>query len=172
MRAVRRRFAGALATAVAVSGTVLALPAPAYAAWGVTDTISLQAYGTSGYGVVTDVGSVSGWVQFDDGGNTIQYSLTICRQSGYVWPYLNIGADAIESPQGQWTDTPLTTIDMPQGTPVSTCCGGGDTITGTATATNPWNFNFTLVGGYFDSSTYRFSNVTDSEAIADPYHVP
>ena len=97
---------------------MLALPVPAYAAWGVTDTISLQAYGTSGYGVVTDVGSVTGWVQFDSGGNTIQYSLTICRQSGYVWPHLNIGVDAIYSPQGQWTDTPLANIDMPSGTAI------------------------------------------------------
>lgn len=147
---------------------MLALPAPAHAAWGATDTISLQAYGTNAYGVVTDVGSATGWVQFDDGGNTFQYSLTICRQSGYVWPHLNIGVDASYS-QGHWTDTHLDTVYMPTGTPVSTCYGGGDTVTGTETATQPWNVNFTLVGGYFDGSSNTFSNVSDNDVFTDLY---
>lgn len=155
-----------------MSGTVLALPAPPFAAWGDTDTISLQAYGTSANGVVTDVGSATGWVQFDTGGNTIQYSPTICRQSGYVWPHLNIGGDAYYSPQGNVAETALATIDMPSGTPVSACYGGGDTITGTETTTQPFNFDFTLVGGYFDGSTGRFSNVSDNEIVSDPYYAP
>ena len=166
MRAVKRRFAGALATAAAVSGTVLALPAPAQAAWGTTVGISLQAYGSNAFGVVTDVGSANGWVQFDDGGNTFRYSLTICRQSGYVWPHLNIGVNASYS-QGHWTDIPVDTVYMPTGTPVSTCYGGGDLVTGTETATHPVNVNFTLVGGYFNGMT--FSNVSDNEVIPDPY---
>jgi hypothetical protein len=168
MRAVKRRFAGALVTAAAVSGAVLVLPAPAHAAWGTTYTVSLQATGRNAYGVVTNVGSANGWVQFDDGGNTFRYSLTICRQSGYVWPHLNIGVNASYW-QGQWTDTHLDTIYMPTGTPVSTCYGGGDTVTGTETASQPWNVNFTLVGGYFDGSSNTFSNVSDNEVIADPY---
>lgn len=168
MRAVHRRFAGALATAAAVSGTVLALPAPAHAAWGITDTISLQAYGRSSSGLVTDVGSASGWVQFDDGGNTFQYSLTICRQSGYVWPRLNIGVNASYW-QGQWTDTHLDTVYMPSGTPASSCYGGGDTITGTETASQPWNVNFTLIGGYFDGFSNTFSYVSDNTVLSDPY---
>jgi len=169
MRAVKRRFAGALATAAAVSGAVLAVPAPAHAAWGATSTISLQAVGTNAYGVATNVGSATGWVQFDDGGNTFRYSLTICRQSGYVNPYLSIGVNASYW-QGHWTDTHLDFVYMDSGTPASCSYGYGDTVTGTETAAKPWNVNFTLVGGYFDGSSNRFSNVTDNEVIADPYH--
>lgn len=169
MRAAKRRLTSALATAAAVSGTVLALPAPAHAAWGSTSTISLQAFGRNAYGVVTDVGSANGWVQFDDGGNTFRYSLTICRQSGYVNPYLSIGVNASYH-NGQWTDTHLDFVYAYSGTPVSTCYGGGDTVTGTETATKPWNVNFTLIGGYFDGSTNQFSNVSDNEVISDPYY--
>jgi hypothetical protein len=167
MRAVKRRSASVLATAAAVSGAVLAAPVPAHAAWGATDTISLQAIGRNAYGVVTDVGSANGTVQWDDGGNSFRYSLTICRQSGYVWPYLEIGVNAAYS-GGRWQSTHLDFVYAYTGTSV-TCYGGGYLVTGTETASQPYNAEFTLYGGYMDGSTSTFSTVTDTDVLADPY---
>lgn len=164
MRTAKQRLAGALATAAAVSGTVLAAPAPAHAAWGTTETLSMQATGTNGFSS-TDVGSANGWVQFDDGGTTFRYSLTICRQSGYVWPRLEIDVNAWEN-LGTWYGTYLDSVSMPSGTPVSTCYGGGDTVTGTETTTHPWDVEFILSGGYFNQT---FSYVTDRDVVNNPY---
>jgi hypothetical protein len=168
MRAVKRRFASAMATAAAVSGTVLAAPGPAHAAWGTTSPVSIQVVGRNPLGGVTDIGRADGWVQFDSGGNTFRYSLTICRQSSYVWPRLVIAVDAgwVGS---TWVDTPVENVYLPSGTPTtptSPCYGDTYTVTGTDTYSNPWNVEFVLWGGYY-GSTYQ--DISKNTVVSDPY---
>ncbi|NUR30161.1 MAG: hypothetical protein HOV83_30645 [Catenulispora sp.] len=164
MRAVKRRFAGVLSAVTAVAGTALASPAPAHAAWGTTSPVSIQVVGGS-----LDIGRADGWVQFDDGGNSFRYSLTICRQSSYDWPRLVIGVNA-GYVGSTWVDTYVDTVYLPSGTPTAPtapCYGDTYTVTGTETASNPWNVEFVLWGGYYYGSTYKA--ISRKALVSDPY---
>lgn len=97
---IRRRAAGALA-AVAMAGASLVAAAPAHAAWGTTYNLSIQVTYNG-----LDLGRADGWVQFDDGGSAFHYALTICRQSSYSYPSLQVAVNA-GFVGGTWQQTTL-----------------------------------------------------------------
>ncbi len=166
---IRRCIAGTLATAAAVMGGVLLAPTQAQAAWGTTYNLSIQVTYHNPSGGTVQLGRADGWVQFDDGGNTFRYSLTVCRQSGYTTPDLQVAVNAgWVGPT--WEQTNLEYITLPGGstvTPTAPCYGDTNTVTGQDTYANFFNVEFVLYGDTFTSSGY--TSVSQKYVGTNPY---
>ena len=161
---IRRRAAGALA-AVAMAGASLVAAAPAHAAWGTTYNLSIQVTYNG-----LDLGRADGWVQFDDGGSTFRYSLTICRQSGYTTPDLQVAVNA-GYVGSTWQQTTLQYITLPTGstvTPTAPCYGDTNTVTGQDSYTHFSNVEFVLYGDTFNSSG-SYTTVSQKYVGVNPY---
>jgi hypothetical protein len=162
---LRRRLTGALATTAAVMGGFLVAPTQAHAAWGTTYNLSIQVTYQS-----SQLGRADGWVQFDDGGNTFRYSLTVCRQSGYTPPELQVAVNAGYVGQ-TWQQTTLEYISLPSSstvTPTAPCYGDTNTVTGQDTYTNFSNVEFVLYGDTFNSSG-AYTTVSHKYVGVSPY---
>ncbi|WNI16021.1 hypothetical protein [Actinacidiphila sp. ITFR-21] len=168
-RPIRRRITRLAATAAAVLGGVLVAPTPAHAAWGTTYDLSIQATYQFPTGSTTQVGRADGWVQFDDGGDTFRYSLTVCRQSGYTTPELQVAVNAGWVGQ-TWEQTNLEYFTLPTGstvTPTAPCYGDTNTVTGQDTYTNFSNVEFVLFGDTIGASGY--TTVSKKYVGVSPY---
>ncbi|WP_329172583.1 hypothetical protein [Streptomyces sp. NBC_01477] len=166
---IRRRVAGLLATAAAVSGAALVAPTQAHAAWGTTYNLSIQVTYRSSTGSTSQLGRADGWVQLDDGGNSFRYSLTVCRQSGYTTPDLQVAVNAgwVGS---TWQQTDLEYITLPGTstvTPTAPCYGDTNTVTGEDTYANFSNVEFVLYGDTYTSTGY--TTVSQKYVGNNPY---
>jgi hypothetical protein len=153
---LRRRVTGTLAAGAAVLSGLLVAPTPAHAAWGTTYNLSIQVTYRSPVGSTLQLGRADGWVQFDDGGDTFHYSLTVCRQSGYTTPDLQVAVNAGWAGQ-TWQHTSLEYFSLPYTstvTPTAPCYGDTNTVTGQDTYANFSNVEFVLYGDTFTSSGY------------------
>jgi hypothetical protein len=154
--AISRRLARTVAVAAALSGGLLVMPTPAHAAWAAQYNISIQVTYQFPAGSTVQLGRADGWVQFDDGGNSFRYSLTVCRQSGYTTPDLRVSVNAgWVGPT--WSQTNLEYITLPGTstvTPTAPCYGQTNTVTGEETYANFSNVHFELFGDTFNGSAY------------------
>lgn len=165
---IRRRIAGLLATGAAVLGGALVAPTQAHAAWGTTYNVSIQTTYQYPTGATVQLGRADGWVQFDDGGDSFRYSLTVCRQSGYTPPDLQVAVNAgwVGS---TWQQTGLEYVSLPYTstvTPTAPCYGDTNTVTGQHTYANFWNVEFVLSG---DTFTPGYTTVSQKYVGTNPY---
>jgi len=166
---IRRRAAGALASAALAAGGVLVAPAAAHAAWGTTYALSIQVTYYNQVGGSLQLGRADGWVQFDDGGSTFRYSLTICRQSSYSSPSLQVAVNA-GYVGSTWQQTTLEYV-TPTGstvTPTAPCYGDTNTVTGQDTYTHFSNVEFVLYGSTFGSNG-AYTTVSRKYVGTNPY---
>ncbi|MEE4540363.1 hypothetical protein V2S66_00080 [Streptomyces sp. V4-01] len=168
-RPLRRRLTGTLAAAAAVLGGFLVAPTQAQAAWGATYNVSIQVTYHAPTGSTTPLGRADGWVQLDDGGDSFRYSLTVCRQSGYTTPDLQVAVNAgwVGS---TWQQTNLEYITLPNTstvTPTAPCYGDTNTVTGQDTYANFSNVEFVLYGDTFTSSGY--TTLSQKYVGSNPY---
>jgi hypothetical protein len=167
-RTVRRRVARTLTTAAALSAAALVAPTQAHAAWGTTYNVSIQVSYTYPTGSTVQLGRADGWVQFDDGGNSFRYSLTVCRQSSYTTPKLQVAVNA-GWVGNTWEQTQLEYITLPNGstvTPTAPCYGDTNTVTGQDTYANFSNVEFVLNG---DTMTPSYVTVSKKSVLTNPY---
>ena len=160
---IRRRAAGALA-AVTMAGATLVSAAPAHAAWGTTYNLSIQVTYNG-----LDLGRADGWVQFDDGGSAFHYALTICRQSSYTYPSLQVAVNA-GYVGGTWQQTTLEYFS-PYGstvTPTPPCYGDATTVSGQDTYNHFSNVEFVLYGNTF-ASNGAYTTVSRKYVGTNPY---
>ncbi|MBB5867845.1 hypothetical protein F4553_001224 [Allocatelliglobosispora scoriae] len=169
MHAFSRRGAARALLLTLVAMAALVLPtAPAQAAWGTQLPLTLQIRHYYSTGTSVQVGYVNGTVQFDDAGNTLQYSLTFCRQSSYILPYLTINVNS--SWIGGRKYATFVTNLYPSYTGTSSgqpCYSSTGTIAGQFTYANFWNVEFIAYGSTFDGP----SHVIDSQdrIYTNPY---
>src|SRR5688572_3434388 len=74
--------------------SMLVPAAPAQAAWAAELPLNIQVVGYFPSGGSVQLGRVDGVVQFDDGGNSLRYNLTFCRQSSYALPHMTINVNS------------------------------------------------------------------------------
>lgn len=153
---IRRRIAGALGTAAALAGGILVAPTPAHAAWGTTSTVSIQVTYQYPTGTTVQLGHIDGWVQFDDGGNSFQYSLNVCQQSSYTTPKIQVAVNA------GWVGTTWEQTYLEYRTPPNGC----STVTGQDTYTDFGNVEFVLYG---DTFTPAHTTVSKQAVLTNPY---
>jgi hypothetical protein len=163
---IRRRAAGALASAALAAGGVLVAPATAHAAWGTTYNVSIQ---VSYNGL--SLGRADGWVQFDDGGSSFRYSLAVCRQSSYARPGVEVAVNA-GYVGSTWQETPLEYKSTPNGsptTPTPPCYGDTWLVTGQDTYTTRFsNVEFVLFGSTF-AANGAYTTVSRKYVGVNPY---
>lgn len=139
-----RRTTTALAAAFAMALAILLAPAPAHAAWGSQIPVSIQVVSNYGY----QLGYASGWVQFDTGGTTFRYEITVCRQSSYTPPNLAVSVNTTnQNPTGTNVTTHYMNYVVPGGT--APCYGGSETFTGQHDRSPLSNVYFLLSGNTF-----------------------
>jgi hypothetical protein len=156
MGSLARRWRQSLVLAVVAGAAILLTSAPAHASYGPQNSaVHLQLTGPG----ATAVGSVDGSVEFDSGNTTFRYSLTVCRQSSYVapWIYLYVNGAVNRQLSDGWV----------YGT--STCAGGGPVAVYSAEVAygsvvtnvivNLHGSSFSFPGGYREHQT---SSVKDN----------
>ena len=155
MRSVLRRGATkALLLALAMLATLIPA-APARAAWAQQLPLTLQIMHYYSSGGSTQLGLVTGTVQFDDGGTALQYSLTFCRQSSYAVPYMTINVNSFTA-GGRKYGTYITTV-YPDYTGYSStppCYSTTGTAFGQFTYADFWNVEFIAYGSTFEGQSY------------------
>lgn len=138
-----RRATVALATVLTMAAMAILAPSPAQAAWGSQHPVTIQVTGNG-----HDLGYAEGWAQFSTDGDTVRYSIKVCRQSSYTLPHLTVAADSY-----WWNDggTHLTTHYMSYSSPSGSapCYGGSQTFTDTHTYSGLDNVYFVLSGNTF-----------------------
>lgn len=156
MRSVLRRGATkALLLSLAMLVTLIAPAAPAQAAWGAQLPLTLQIMHYYPTGGSVQVGRVEGTVQFDDGGSALSYSLTFCRQSSYMLPYMTINVNSYVV-GGRKYATYITNV-YPNYTGYSStapCYSTTGTASGAFTYADFWNVEFLVYGSTFEGQSY------------------
>lgn len=165
---LRRGVVLSLLLTLAGMATAVLPTAPAQAAWGTQLPLTLQITHYYSTGASVQVGYVNGTVQFDDAGNTLQYSLTFCRQSSYIQPYMTINVNSYWA-GGRKYATNVATV-YPNYTTTSSgqpCYSTTGTATGQFTYANFWNVEFIVYGSTFDGPNH----VVDSQdrIYTNPY---
>lgn len=160
-----RRVAIGIAAIAAMAAPAVLAASPAHAAWGTQYSVSLQVNGAG-----QTLGYASGWVQFDTGGNTTRYEFTVCRQSSYTPPDLEVAVNSRWSyPDGDYVNIPVAYHhgQYSGGTAPAPCYGTAWTVSGQFTYNNHYNVEFTLFGDTFVGSTYTVFD--QDRTISNPY---
>ncbi|MCD0444606.1 hypothetical protein LO763_13340 [Glycomyces sp. A-F 0318] len=158
-----RRLLLALAAMAALTAPAVFAGAPAHAAWGAQYPVTIQVTGNG-----HQLGYATGWVQFDTGGDTFQYSITVCRQSSYTPPSLRVAVNAYTPGNlyGTTVTTHYTDPTGPSGT--APCYGRSQTVTGQHTFTGHQNVYFVLSGNTFVNGN-NFTVYTQDRYVSNPY---
>ncbi|MDI1465409.1 hypothetical protein QEZ54_31015 [Catellatospora sp. KI3] len=156
MRSILRRWA-TRSSLLALAAAALVLPsaAPAQAAWGTTLPLTLQIRHYWPVGGSVQIGWVEGTVQFDDGGSALRYSLTFCRQSSYILPYMTINVNSYWA-GGKKYATYVTTV-YPNYTTTSSsqpCYSSTGTAAGEFTSADFSNVEFIAYGSTFAGQSH------------------
>ncbi|WP_030155342.1 hypothetical protein [Glycomyces sp. NRRL B-16210] len=157
-----RRATMVLAAAFAMALAVLMAPAPAHAAWGSQIPVTIQVTGNG-----HQLGYATGWVQFDTGGTTFRYEITVCRQSSYTPPNLAVSVNpTVANPDG----TLLTTHFMFSWTPGGTapCYGGSEVFTGQHDY-SPLNSAYFVLSGNTFVNGNNFTVFTQDRFVSKSY---
>lgn len=157
MRAFSRRSAArALLLTLAAMVALVAPAAPAQAAWGTQMPLTLQiTYYPPGGGSARQIGYVNGTVQFDDAGSALQYSLTFCRQSSYMLPYMTMNVNSYYVGGNKYATHVATVYPSYSGsTTGSPCYSTTGTATGQFSYTNFWNVEFLVYGSTFEGQNH------------------
>jgi hypothetical protein len=122
-----KRVLVAVMAIVAMTVPAVLTAAPAQAAWGEQIPVTLQINGNN-----QQLGYAGGWIQFDKAAGKFRYSITVCRQSSYTLPRLQVATNA-ELYSWNWDGTHVTTHYMGsgsgQGPAPAPCYQGNDTFT-------------------------------------------
>lgn len=158
-----RRLLLALAAVAALTAPAVLAGSPAHAAWGAQYPVAIQVTGNG-----QQLGYATGWVQFDTGGDTFQYSITVCRQSSYTPPNLRVAVNAQTpgNPSGTTVATHYTSPSGPWGT--APCYGMSQTVTGQHTFAGHRNVYFVLSGNTFVNGN-NFTVYTQDRLAYNPY---
>lgn len=149
------------ATLAAAAVAVTVAAAPAQAALGPAQTVDIQLTSYAG-GYQTQVGRVVGTIQFDDGRQAYNVTLTVCRQSSYTINNVRLFVNGALSQSFSVQDSTL----RPQ------ACGGGHGLSGVYAQTLTYGYAVQKVaigveGIHFDGSTAR--TVGSGAAYTNPY---
>ncbi|GAB3649576.1 hypothetical protein [Glycomyces tarimensis] len=138
-----RRAIVALAAILAMTAAAVMAPSPAQAAWGSQIPVTIQVTGNG-----HQLGYASGWVQYDTGGTTFRYSITVCRQSSYTPPRLTVAVNSSSwNPDGTTVATHY--MQSSGGSGSAPCYGGSQHFTGQHTHSGLNNTYFVLTGNTF-----------------------
>ena len=144
---LRRRLARLLAVTAAMLFVTSLAAAPAHAALGPPQPVSMQLRAYTSTGVEYLVGRVVGTIQFDDANTAYNLSLTVCRQSSYVSPNVRVFVNGAYAGYFAGED----------GTPRPSICPGhgmSGVINGTfTTGGTVQNVSITITGLFFNGST-------------------
>jgi hypothetical protein len=157
-----RRVLVAFAAVLAMTAAAVMTSSPAQAAWGSQIPVTIQVTGNG-----QSLGYASGWVQFDTGGTTFQYSITVCRQSSYTTPTLTV---AVNNQSNNQVGTVVATHYMSSWTPGGTapCYGGSQTFTGVHSYSPLSNTYFLLAGNTFVNGS-NFTVFTQDRLVYKQY---
>ncbi|GAA2319341.1 hypothetical protein GCM10009853_091800 [Glycomyces scopariae] len=157
-----RRALVAFIAALALSfGSVMAA-SPAQAAWGSQIPVSIMVTGNG-----QQLGYATGWVQFDTGGTTFQYSITVCRQSSYTLPTLTVAVNSTGSnPNGTVVATHY--MSSPGPNIAAPCYQGSQNFTGTQAYSGLSNVYFKVAGNTFVNGN-NFTVFTQDRLVSKQY---
>ncbi|THV26676.1 hypothetical protein [Glycomyces paridis] len=158
---LRRALVGFVAVLAMTFGAVMS-SSPAQAAWGTQFPVTIQVTGAG-----QQLGYATGWVQFDTGGTTFQYSVTVCRQSSYTTPTLTVAVNSTGSnPNGTVVATHNSSAWSPPGT--APCYGSSWTFTGVQAYSPLSNVYFKLAGNTFVNGN-NFTVFTQDRLVYKQY---
>lgn len=164
LTAAWRRAAIAIAAIAATATPAVLAATPAYAAWGVQYSVTIQVNGAG-----QTLGYASGWVQFDTGGSTTRYEFTVCRQSSYTPPDLEVAVNT-HVVAGQYVNTRVAYHHGSYGgvSAPAPCYSGAWNVSGQFTYANHYNVEFTLFGDTFTNGN-NYTVFDQDRTINNPY---
>ena len=155
----RHRLAVGLTMICAMLAGTLLAAGPAHAAYGAQLPVSV---GVSAYSASR--GSVSGWVQFDDGRTQFRYELTFCRNSSFSPPTLEINVNNVLYRQiyhnGGGSSSPG--CSFAQGVAITESYGAAVS-----------SVQFIVVGSSFNQNVYRVHRSSSGSSygkVINPYY--